>query len=162
VVYGAVNGNKTTLWKIPATGGTPTPLTDFYAFNPVVSPDGQWLAFFFFDEAVQAVRLGVVSFAATAGAAFSRTAVQAFSPLPRLRAPLLRWAADSRSLVYSQHQGGVSNLWRQPLAGGAPVPVTAFTTTGSLFSFDLARASQQFVLERGQLVSDLVLIRNSR
>ncbi|HEV8592585.1 MAG TPA: DPP IV N-terminal domain-containing protein, partial [Pyrinomonadaceae bacterium] len=45
LVYEVIAGNDTTsIWKIPAVGGEPIPLTTTDSMGPKVSPDGQYLA----------------------------------------------------------------------------------------------------------------------
>jgi len=39
-----------------------------------------------------------------------------------------RWAADSRSLLYTKLEGGVLNLWSQPIVGGTPKQITHFNS----------------------------------
>jgi Tol biopolymer transport system component len=38
------------------------------------------------------------------------------------------WARDSKGLIYQEAQGGVGNLWLQPLDGGQPKQLTNFTS----------------------------------
>ncbi len=37
------------------------------------------------------------------------------------------WAPDGKALIYIDTRGGISNLMRQPIAGGAATPLTKFT-----------------------------------
>ncbi|MGH9931553.1 MAG: TolB family protein [Pyrinomonadaceae bacterium] len=68
----------------------------------------------------------------------------------------LRWSADSRSLTYVDHRGGVDNLWAQPIDGGSPKQLTSFTDN-SIFSFDWSRDGN-LANSRGVITSDVVLI----
>ena len=38
------------------------------------------------------------------------------------------WAADGRSLLYTKNEGGVDNIWNQPIFGGTPKQVTHFNS----------------------------------
>src|SRR6476619_7179799 len=51
---------------------------------------------------------------------------------------LIRWAPDGNSLLYIRDEGGISNAWRQPIAGGRPERVTNFTSD-QIFRFDVSR-----------------------
>ena len=69
----------------------------------------------------------------------------------------VRWSADGNALLYKKVEGGVANIWRQPLDGGAPSPVTSLTS-GEIFDFALSRDGQWLALSRGSVASDVVLI----
>ena len=69
---------------------------------------------------------------------------------------LLRWSSDSQSVVYTDHRGGIDNLWGQSIGGGAPKQLTAFKE-GRIFSFDWS-VEGNLVASRGELTSDVVLI----
>ncbi|MCM3874029.1 MAG: hypothetical protein ND895_25355, partial [Pyrinomonadaceae bacterium] len=73
----------------------------------------------------------------------------------------IRWTSDGRGLTYINTQGGVSNIWRQPLNGGEPVQLTNFTT-GRIFNFDWSRDGKWLALARGSVTSDVVLISQLR
>jgi len=72
-----------------------------------------------------------------------------------------RWAADSRSLLYVKDDGGVGNIWSQPIAGGTPKQITHFNSEG-IGDFDLSRDSKRIVMSRGTFKQDVLLIRDLR
>jgi Tol biopolymer transport system component len=72
-----------------------------------------------------------------------------------------RWAIDGRSFLYVKNEGGVSNLWSQPIAGGTPKQITHFNSE-HIQSFDLSRDGKQLVMSRGTRKADVVLIRDLR
>lgn len=76
-------------------------------------------------------------------------------------AGLTRWTPDSRSLLYIKNEGGVSNLWSQPISGGTPKQITHFNSE-LIRSFDLSRDGKQLVMNRGTANRDVVLIRDLR
>jgi hypothetical protein len=49
----------------------------------------------------------------------------------------IRWAPDSRSVLYIKNEGGVSNLWRQPISGEPPKQISHFNSL-LIRSFDLS------------------------
>ena len=73
----------------------------------------------------------------------------------------MRWTPDGRALRYIDTQGGVSNIWSQPLDGTKPVQLTNFKT-GRIFNFDWSRDGKWLALARGTTTSDVVLISDLR
>ena len=71
------------------------------------------------------------------------------------------WTPDSRSLLYVKTEGGVSNLWSQPISGEPPKQITHFNSD-LIRSFDLSRDGKQLVMNRGTASRDVVLIRDVR
>ena len=79
------------------------------------------------------------------------------------------WRCDSTRLlvthVLAQRRplpflrGGASNIWEQPIAGGAAKQLTHFTSE-TIFSFDLSKDGKQLVMERDTSTSHVVLIRD--
>ena len=58
-------------------------------------------------------------------------------------------------------RNGVSNIWRQNLAGGMPKQITNFVS-GQIFDFDWSRDGKQLALTRGSESSDVILITDFR
>jgi Tol biopolymer transport system component len=73
----------------------------------------------------------------------------------------VRWTPDGHALTYIDTEGGVSNIWSQPLDGGKPVPLTHFKT-GRIFNFAWSRDGKWLALARGTAASDVVLISDVR
>jgi Tol biopolymer transport system component len=71
--------------------------------------------------------------------------------------PFLRWTAEGQALTYVETRGGVSNLWSQPVAGGAPKKLTDFNSD-RIFRFAWSRDGRDLACERGLYVNDIVLI----
>ena len=72
-----------------------------------------------------------------------------------------RWTPDGQALVFFNWRGNAHNLWRQPLSGGSPEPLTDFTS-GAIWNFVYSRDGERIVLSRGTTFIDLVLIKNFR
>jgi Tol biopolymer transport system component len=68
----------------------------------------------------------------------------------------LRWTPDGRALSYIASRGGVSNIWLQPITGGAARQLTNFTD-GTVWSHSWA-ADGRLALARGRSDQDIVLI----
>ena len=68
-----------------------------------------------------------------------------------------QWSPDGRSLLLFDTLRGVSNLSRQPVAGGAPVPLTRFDSD-VIFRYTMTTDGKQLAVARGATISDVVLI----
>jgi len=138
-------------WRVPIQGGTPTQVQIQNRSSPLarISPDGKLLAY--------------TAWGATSSSPIVLTVgpFEGGEPLYRFDLPAaalwFRWAPEGNAVDYSLTRGGVSNLWRQPLAGGPPKQITNFKSE-QIFSFDWSRDGKQLVLARGTTSSDAILI----
>lgn len=154
IVYEASQGGKPTLWKVAAEGGEAARLTETLSRTPAVSPDGREIALYHWDERpTSPVQIAVIPFA---GGPPSKTFER---PETAPRMPL-RWAPGGRSLAYVVDHGGSSNVWRQPLDGGPPRPLTHFRSD-RIFAFDWSRDGRHLALARGVMLGDVVVIEDA-
>lgn len=156
LVYDALEAGTPALWRMPARGGAAERLTMFYSWRPVVSPDGRWLACLVLTAPSAVPQLALLPFHA-AGQPEPATAPARL--LGEVRSPdriTLQWMPDSQALLYNCTHAGVSNLWRQPVHGGAARQLTHFTED-RIFNFAVARDGR-IVYERGRLLGDTVLL----
>jgi len=148
-------GDNFSLWRVPIEGGPPSPVGSGNTYIRVegISPDGKLVAYVEFPSAMTSPSV--------------LTVIPSNGGAPRFTfdwpatAEGLRWAPDGRGLDYILTRGGVSNIWRQSLAGGPPKQVTNFTS-GLIFSFDWSRDGKQLAAARGSVSSDIILISNFR
>lgn len=70
-----------------------------------------------------------------------------------------RWAPDGQSLVYLVQQNNVCNLWKQPINGGQPTPLTDFTS-GKCYALTYSSDGRKIYLARGYELRDAIMIRN--
>jgi eukaryotic-like serine/threonine-protein kinase len=148
VFYSSEGSGQLMLWKVPLGGGSPIKVSESVWTNSKVSPDGKLLAFYMFDEASSAWRLGV---APTEGGEPVK--------LTQLVQSQFDWTPDSKGVMYVDSRNGVSNLWSQPVDGRPPKQMTNFAT-GLIFDFTWSYDSKQLVLARGTVNSDAILISN--
>jgi eukaryotic-like serine/threonine-protein kinase len=137
-------GAETGIWKVPMEGGEPVRLTTEFGIYPAVSPDGKMLAYYTSEQSENGIE--VMSLDGNA--------------LPKrfgIDTEAFRWAPDSRSLVYISVEGGVANLWSQPISGEPAQQITHFSSE-LIQSFDLSRDGKQLVMSRGTANRDMVLI----
>ncbi len=146
------SGNLGSLWKIALEGGSPAPLNEGNGSRPVVSPDGKLIAYTYSDrQQGQRHKVGVIPFAGGAP-----VKILDYTPAPPARVSI-RWTSDGRSLIYIDADQGGANLWRLPIDGSPPQPLTDFKNE-QIWSFDVTRDGKQFVVARGAATSDVVLI----
>jgi Tol biopolymer transport system component len=152
VVYSSVETfGKQMLWKIPIDGGDPVQLSNKITALPAISPDGKQVACIYWEGQLDSpFGIGVLPIE---GGPLTK-----FFKLPE--GPV-RWTADGSAVTYINNQGGVSNIWVQPLAGGPPKQLTDFKSD-MIFHFDWSRDGKQLALSRGILMSDVILINNVR
>jgi serine/threonine protein kinase/Tol biopolymer transport system component len=157
VVYHSLDPAGDSIWKVPAGGGAPTLLTRTPARQPAVSPDGKLLAYFAHDErAGGAWKIAVAPLDGDAPTRFFD-----LSPSVNTFLNALRWTADGRALTYPLTQGGVSNIWSQPIDGGPARQLTNFKEN-RIFAFAWSPDGHQLVCVRGVETHDVVLIKNFR
>ncbi|HEX8890261.1 MAG TPA: protein kinase [Pyrinomonadaceae bacterium] len=159
VFYTSLNEGKATLWKVPLAGGTPVQIIDREGYNPVVSPDGRWLAYLYTEAAAPDAppnRIAVIPFE-------GGDPVKTFEIPPGLGGArtILHWSKDGHALLYTVIINNVSNIWSQPLEGGAPIQVTNFKEH-SITAFDWSRDGKTLAVSRGILIRDAVLISNAK
>ncbi len=130
---------QTDVYRVAPAGGTPLEVSRerFLAeFNSAPSPDGQTIALMAKgNSGVQWWRNG---HAHIDEAELWLKPVAAAGPYRRLLGPDAKhlwpmWTPDGKTLFYMSDQSGSENLWRLPVAGGAPTQVTHFTNGRVLF-----------------------------
>ena len=141
--------SEATLKKMPVSGGEAVTLISDDCSVPHFSPDRRYLSCVYFSNS----RVAVIS-------ADDGTKVSVFDTV---RSAFLNsgvhWTPDGRALVYIVHQKNVCNLWKQPIDGGKPEPLTDFTN-GSCYSLDFSWDGTQLYVARGDELRDAVLITN--
>jgi eukaryotic-like serine/threonine-protein kinase len=75
--------------------------------------------------------------------------------------PAVRFAADSKAVVYPVRSAGVDNLWLQPRDGSSPKQITTFKSE-HISDFNYSFDGSKLALVRGHNDSDVVLMRDQR
>lgn len=117
--------------------------------EPMPSPDGVTIAGHYIDTDANGERIALVP--VDGGPA------QLLPTVP----PSATWAPDGKALLYISTRGGVSNLMRQPIAGGTPVPLTTFASE-QIFAYAVSDDQRQVALVRGRVSSDVVRISSAQ
>lgn len=154
VIHTQRGAEKPTLWKVGVDGGPSTQLTEAATRYPAVSPDGRLIACLYLDEKPDSLwKLAIIPFD-------GGMPVKVFAePIPSSLE--IGWNPDGRSVAYVQTEGGVSNIWLQPVDGGPPRKFTEFDGE-DIFGFSWSRDGTQLACIRGLWERNLVLIRNFR
>jgi Tol biopolymer transport system component len=140
--------------KVSIEGGDPVLLTDLWAALPTISPDGKLIGAGHIDEQ----HIGHLAIIPSSGGQPTKLLSFLANATPLAG---LGWTPDSRSLVYVQSRGGISNIWSQPINGDPPRQLTNFKSD-RIFSFALSTDGRQLLLARGTQTRDVVLIRDFR
>jgi len=158
VVYTSLGATKPTVWKVSIDGGDPVELISRVSTNPVISPDGKFVAYLYpdsYDPFAPTNRIAVIPFAggepiktfSYAGAVRLQTAIQ--------------WSADGKSILYTMNKNDVTNIWSQSLDGGDAKQVTDFKD--SLMSgFSWSPDGKNLASTRGISLRDAVLISEAK
>jgi eukaryotic-like serine/threonine-protein kinase len=134
--------------KVSTDGGTPVELVrGNISTLPAVSPDGTLVAYGRNDGQGATVKSKLVVQKLEGGA-----------PVREIEVPSnynffsLGWAPDGRALTYSHNTtGNTTNVYMQPLAGGAPVQLTHFNSEPSLVAaYAWSRDGKKFAVTRSR------------
>jgi Tol biopolymer transport system component len=145
-------------WKIrrvPIDGGTPVDIFENPGAIPgsvAVSPDGQLLAFpYVLGSTGPILKIGMIP---AVGGTLVKTFDVAVGDID-----WLSWSPDGRAVQYLLDKDAANNLWEQPVSGGPPHQLTRFTS-GRIFDFNRTADGKRLLLCRGEVTSDVVLMRN--
>lgn len=152
VVYEGNTQGKPSIWRVPVGGGDSIQLTQDTSLLPAISPDGKLIACLFPNESPGLAKLSLLSL--TDG-----RVIKQFEALVPRNTPALRWSPDGRALTYVVTRQGVSNIWSQPIADGAPKALTEWKAD-LIYRFDWFRDGR-LLCERGTTMADVILIRDA-
>ena len=122
-------------------------------FQPRISPDGKRIAFASYDLNTFVRKINVAVLDGNRFARIERT-------IEHNLVNGFKWSPDSQSLTVLSNRGGVQNLWRQPIVGGAAVPITDFKA-GRIFNYQWTLDGKQLMVARGNVNNDLILVRHT-
>ena len=149
------------LEKVPLEGGASQQIPELAVFSRItISPDGKIAAFVTFrlgDPKENLVLVPLDSSQPPQFLEFERP--RADSPGFVGDAPI-RFASDSKAIIYPVRYGDTDNLWLQHLDGSPGKPVTDFKSE-LIRDFDWSLDGKQLAVIRGNRDRDVVLIRES-
>ena len=155
IAYYSLDAGKTEIFKLPIDGGTPQKMSDL-GTGATFSPDGKLLAFRYTQGTAADYHLKIAVVPAAGG-----PVIHEFEIDPREDHVRILFTPDSKGLAYSIYDGGVANLWVQPLSGG-PLKQLTFFKSMRIGDFAFSRDGKSIALLRGGVTSDVVLIRDTR
>lgn len=138
--------------RIAVTGGAPVRLTRFLAITAAIAPDGQSIAV----ARWNAAKTQIAIIPAGGGEPVKIFELD-FRIQDRFGKRPIQWTPDGRAIDFIRDSNGVSNLWRQAVEGGDPIPLTSFTTD-LIFNFAFSPDGRSLVLSRGATDSDVILL----
>jgi serine/threonine protein kinase/Tol biopolymer transport system component len=148
-----VDGITEQIMRVPIDGGSAQKVADLpFGETFDISPDGSTIAFATVDHA--AGHEGKLALVAT-----DTGKVRQSIKFERGPGGVIRFSRDGKAMVYTIHENGVENLWRQPLDGSPGKQITSFASERILdfhWSFD----GSKLAMVRGHDDSDVVLIHN--
>jgi len=157
VFYSALNAGKPTLWKVSIDGGTPVEVTNRPSVNPIVSPDGKLLAYLYPESPDPLAPPNRIAIMPIEGGEPTKT-----FPFqgPTITGVVAHWSADGHSIFYTASNNNITNVWSQPIDGGAPKQVTDFKDS-LMTGFAWSNDGKTLACTRGILLRDVVLISDS-
>jgi serine/threonine protein kinase/Tol biopolymer transport system component len=138
-------------------GGTPKQLDLPYGAPlgfTIVSPDSKLLLYEWQDPNNLGTRVRMETSTLQGG-----PAVHSFERPPG--AGTQHWAPDGHAIDFTITRGAVSDIWRQPLSGGAPKQLTHFPS-GLIYNFVWSGDGKTLVATRGNRTADIVLLKANK
>jgi Tol biopolymer transport system component len=132
-----------TVWRMAVIGGEAEMQFEDAEGILGYSPDGAYLAHFFLKEVNGRLRV----FVRIAPPAGGEPVLEFMPPGEAHFYQFYRWLHDSSALAYVHTIDGVSNIWKQPVAGGDPIQLTHFTE-GRMSRFECSADGSVIVLTR--------------
>ena len=145
---------ESTVWKIPADGGTSVRLSEGAAALPDVSADGKFVVYKYLDSSLDRSRWSIGVCPLDGGPQISRfdlpaTAIRRF----------IRFAPDGKSISFANTFAGASEIWAQAVDGGKPHRM-ADLKVSNILSFDWSPDGRRLAMICGVETSDVVLMTN--
>jgi Tol biopolymer transport system component len=158
VLYASLGAAKPTVWKVPIEGGNATELISRVSTSPSVSPDGKFVAYLYadsYDAFAPTNRMVIIPFE-------GGEPLKTFSFQSGIRVyTIIQWSTDGKEIFYTSTVNNVTNLWSQPIDGGAPKQITQFKDS-LMNGFAWSRDGKNLVCTRGIQMRDAVLISESK
>ena len=136
------------VWKVAITGGEELLVEDAPVGLWSISPNGEMLAYSFFDAQQRKTRVAVRRFD-------SREPFRYFDISPEIK---LQWTRDGRALTFVQPLSGGGNIWLQPLDGQPARPLTALTSDQWIANYDWSPDGETLALTRANTTFDAALL----
>jgi len=140
---------KIKIWKVPSEGGEPVKVSDDVMGLKGISFDGKLMAASYYDVKLNRWRQAVTS-------TDDGKLLKVFDP-PLTAVWNPKWMPDSKSLLYRDTRGGVSNLFVLPLNTMKPYQLTHYTSD-IIYNFAWSKDGKYLAVVRGEQNNDIVLM----
>lgn len=153
VTFTSTHSGGQNLWKVSIDGGEAVAVTNKYAINGSISPDGSAIACQIRESRNEPRKIGLIPFA-------GGDPIKLLDISPTFTGRV-RWHPDGRSILYTGRQPNLANIWSLPLVGSKAKQITDFKSE-DIFAFDISRDGNSLAVSRGTVTSDVVLIKGMR
>ena len=154
-LYTKLENGKVVLMRMPLEGGEPKMIFDRMLQFGTISPDGKTVAVAALEGSGLNTRLVIQLITPDGGPPTKALPTSRFISGP------MQFSADGQSLYYPVTEHGVSNIVKQSLSGGDPVPVTNFNDL-QIYGYSYDWTNNRLAITRGHVSSDAVLIKDQR
>ncbi len=151
-LYARLEKGKKVLMRQPLNGGPAKQIFDGFAQFAMLSPDGKQVAVLTVEGAGVQTK-GVIKIITPDGG----PPIKTVTPLQSI-AGSVQFSPDGQFIYYPVNERGVSNIVKQSLDGGDPVPVTNFTDL-QIYDYSYDWDNKILAVARGKSNSDVVLIK---
>jgi Tol biopolymer transport system component/DNA-binding winged helix-turn-helix (wHTH) protein len=146
------------IWRVPLEGSAPAEVAtiqgDTIMGNLSVSPDGKFLAYQYNSWSASSPSRYLAVIPTSGGSPIANFDTQGENWMV---GPY--WTSDSKAIHYLRVEDAVSNIWEQPLEGGAPKKLTHFTS-GHIADFAWSTDRSRLFFTRDKVNTDIVLLTN--
>lgn len=154
VVYSTLNSGRPTIWKVAIDGGEPVQIVNRGSSYPMISPDGKLLAFLYTESADPLTPPNRIAIMPFEGGEPLKTFN--FEPATTV-VTKANWSNDGTAILYTTNTNNVTNIWAQPIDGGARKQVTDFKEL-YMTGFAWSRDGKQLAVSRSNYSRDAVII----
>lgn len=144
---------KVKIWKVPSEGGELTKVSDEVMNLKGISFDGKLMVASYYDVKLDRWRQAIIS-------TDNGKLLKVFDP-PLTADWNPKWMPDSKSLLYSDTRGGVSNLFVLPLNTMQSYQLTHYTTD-IISNFAWSKDGKYLAVVRGEQNNDVVLMSETK
>jgi Tol biopolymer transport system component len=151
VVYSGIKATDKLqhIFKVSIDGGEPVELAKGQVFDPVVSPNGAFVAYGRIDGQGASAKSKFIVQKLEGGASIQEIESPTTYSWQRQQ---LGWTPDERGVTYIHHTtGSTTNVYAQPLVGGPPVQLTHFNSEPALvYAYAWSRDGKKFAITRAR------------
>ena len=158
IIFRSQSGTRVV--KAPINGGSPAKLFEATAVTARYSPDGRYIGILAYEGELSESHAKLVLFDSANNKIVRTFRLPPGNWVVNSQAWSLRWTPDGQALTCARQQGSTVNLWKQPIAGGAPQQITHFPDAIAAYAW--SPDGKRLAVTRQTRSRDVVLFRNFR